>query len=104
MLMPRWFHTIQDLIAVSTNPSSVPPNSNPYTLANWTPDNKGWIITNQLVIGRIHNSSKGTLKARHYILQSDNTLVACQGCSLKNRSHYNKRYYLETKKPFYNLQ
>ncbi|CAG8686369.1 4579_t:CDS:2, partial [Ambispora leptoticha] len=71
---------------------------------NWTHNKKGWMITNKLVIGRIYNSLNETLKTQHYILQPDNTIIACQGCSLKNHYYRDKYCYFNATKPFYNLQ
>jgi len=76
---PRWFPIIQDLITASANPSLALAKINPYTLAKWTSVKKSWIITNNLVIGKIYNPSNKRLKTQHFILQPDNTIVACKG-------------------------
>jgi hypothetical protein len=101
---PRWFYIIQDLIATSTNPSSTYSQCNSHILANWTPIKKGWIITNNLTFGRIYNPFNKNLKTRHYILLSDNTLIACKGCKLSNTSYHTKHCYFNATKPIYNLQ
>ena len=95
---------MQDLITASENQSLILLQQNPYTLADWTPSEKGWIITKDLIYGWIHNPYNKNLKTRHYRLSSNNLLTACQGCKLKNKSYQSKHCYFNITKPLYNLQ
>ena len=53
---------MQDLIAASENQSLILLQPNPYTLANWTSSEKGWIITKDLIFERIYNPYNKNLK------------------------------------------
>ena len=103
--IPKWFHTIQDLIRTKDNPSTEYVTPNPFTIQKWTPRKKGWIITSDLTIAKIHNPLN-TLKGRHYIrITNSNNIRPCPGCKLKNPALQNKKCYLSLNpNKIYNLQ
>jgi len=102
---PKWFTIMQELIRDTTSPSLELIDPNPFITPTWIPQKKGWVITSQMEIAKIYNTTSTPLLGKHYRRQLDNTVKACTGCELSNRDTIHSTCYIRLEKEYiHNIQ